>query len=205
MCRRTVDDKILHMDGAARQLTQRAMADRANAAMWVIIGATWFAPMLAFWYQAWDVQKPFATLSYLLMSGLSFVAVRWPASWFQPRAFEFSERFYEAVGVRRFRAHMVHGDMMNSRIRRTVPGHRCLAGLESMRAFGINTCAYERGNLLMLLPALSATAYAFLSGSLKFALYFVIVNVGLNVYPNLLQRYTRARITRIMSARENEW
>jgi hypothetical protein len=118
------------VDRAAVQLTQRAIVDRANAALCVIIGASWCAPMLAFWYQAWDIRKPFTTLSYLLLSALSLAAVWWPASWFQPRAFELSGRFYEAIGVRRFRAYMVHGDIMNSWIRRSVPGYRCVAGRE---------------------------------------------------------------------------
>ena len=84
--------------------------------------------MLAFWYQAWDIRKPFITLSYLLLSGLSLAAIWWPASWFQPKAFELSGHFYEAIGVRRFQAYMVNGDIMNSWIRRSVPGYRCVAG-----------------------------------------------------------------------------
>ena len=157
--------------------------------------------MLIFWYQAWDVRKPFATLSYLLLSILSFAVVWWPASWFQPREFELSGRFYEAVGVRRFRAYMVNGDIMNSWIRRSVPGYRCVAGRESIQAFGRQTCAREQGHLLMLLASLPAIAYALSTRSFKFALYFLIVNVALNLYPILLQRYTRARIIRILSAR----
>jgi hypothetical protein len=171
--------------------------------MWIIIGGAWCAPMLAFWYQAWDVRKPFATLSYLFLSTLSFAAVWLPASWFQPKAFELSGRFYEALGVRRFRAYMVNGDIMNSWIRRSVPGYRYLTGRESTQAFGRQTCENERGHMLMLLSALPATAYAILTSRFKFALYFLMVNIVLNVYPILLQRYTRARIIGILGAREN--
>ena len=179
------------------------MVARANAALCVIIGVSWCLPMLVFWYQAWDIRKPFITLSYLLLTALSLAAVWWPASWFQPRAFELSGRFYEAIGVRRFRAYMVHGDMMNSWIRRSVPGYRCVAGRESIQAFGRQTCAREQGHLLMLLASLPAIAYALSTGSFKFGLYFLIVNIALNLYPILLQRYTRARIIRILSAGES--
>jgi hypothetical protein len=55
----------------------------------------------------------------------------------------------------------------------------------------------------MLLAALPAIAYALSTGSFKFALYFLIVNIALNLYPILLQRYTRARIIRILSVRES--
>ena len=55
----------------------------------------------------------------------------------------------------------------------------------------------------MLLAALPAMAYALSTGSFKFALYFLIVNIALNLYPIRLQSYTRARIIRILSARES--
>jgi hypothetical protein len=97
---------------------------------------------------------------------------------------------------------MVNGDIMNYWIRRSVPGYRCVTGLESMRAFGRQTCGSERGHLLMFLAALPARAFALSTSSFKFALYFLIVNIVLNVYPILLQRYTRARIIRILRARE---
>ncbi len=176
----------------------------ANRSVWIIIGAAWCAPMLAFWYQAWDVQKPFVTLACLLSSILSFAAVWLPASWFQPREFERSGHFYEAIGVRRFRAYMVNGDIMNFWIRRSVPAYRCVTGRESMRALEKQTCVNERGHMLMLLAALPATAYAFLTGRFKFTMYFLIVNTVLNVYPILLQRYTRARIVRILGASEDK-
>jgi len=176
--------------------------NRANLCVCIVIGAAWCAPMLAFWYQAWDVRKPFATLSYLPLSIISLAVVWWPASWFQPREFELSGRFYEAVGVRRFRAYMVNGDIMNSWIRRSVPGYRCVTGRESMRALGRQTCGSERGHMLMLFAALPATAYAVSTSKFKFALYFLMVNIVLNVYPILLQRYTRARILRILEARK---
>src|SRR5215472_10798605 len=180
------------------------MVARANAALGVIIGASWCLPMLAFWYQAWDIRKPFTTLSYLLLMVFRLAAVWWwPASWFQPSVFESRGIFYEAIGVRRFRAYMVHGDIMNSWIRRSVPAYRCVAGRESIQAFGRQTCASERGHLLMLLASIPAIAYALSTGGFKFALYFLIVNIALNLYPILLQRYTRARIIRILSARES--
>ena len=97
---------------------------------------------------------------------------------------------------------MINGDIMNSWIRRSVPGYRCVTGRESIQAFGRQTCASERGHLLMLLAALPATAYPLSTRRFKFALYFLLVNIVLNVYPILLQRYTRARIIRILGARE---
>ena len=98
---------------------------------------------------------------------------------------------------------MVNGDIMNSWIRRSVPGYRCVTGRKSIQAFGRQTCDSERGHLLMLFAALPAIAYALSTGRFKFALYFLTLNIVLNVYPILLQRYTRARIVRILGARES--
>ena len=83
-----------------------------------------------------------------------------------------------------------------------VPGYRYVTGRKSIRAFGRQTCDSERGHMLMLFAALPATAYALSTSRFKFALYFLMVNIVLNVYPILLQRYTRARIVRILGARE---
>ncbi len=77
-----------------------------------------------------------------------------------------------------------------------------MAGRESIQAFARQTCASEQGHLLMLLAAIPATACAFSNGSFKFALYFLVVNTVLNVYPILLERYTRARIIRILGTSE---
>ena len=182
---------------------ERAKYDRIEAGLLILIFGVWVAPMVGFWVEAWNSKRPITTLSYLFATTLSIAAAWWPASWFRPRAFELSGRFYEALGVRRLRAFMVDGDIMNSWIRRSLPGYRCVSGRGSMQAFVARTCVSERAHLVMLLAMIPATVYAVVRGSLLMAAYFATSNAAVNLYPILLQRYTRARITRILARRDS--
>ena len=154
--------------------------------------------MLIFWYQAWDPRAPLVPLAYLMSSAVGLTAAFLPDSYFRPRAFELSGRLYEAAGVHRFGRFMMHGDYMNRRIRRIIPGYRFVGGRDSLHRVETHTRESERGHLVWLLSGVPPTIYAMVSGWLKFAAYFVAVNIILNIYPILLQRYTRARICRIL-------
>ena len=178
--------------------TREVVVRRAQAVRTVVVALSWILPMLIFWYEAWDASRPLVPLAYLACASLSLVAAFFPDSYFRPKAFELRGKLYDAMGVRLFRRFMMDGDYMNRRLRRTVPGYRFIAGRDSMRRFEALTRANERGHLMWLLAGLPPTVYAVASGWPKFAAYFVIVNILLNVYPILLQRYTRARISRIL-------
>jgi hypothetical protein len=164
----------------------------------IVIGLAWVLPMLIFWYQAWDTRNPMITMAYLACSGLSLAVALLPESYFQPKPAEFNVRLYEALGIRRFRRYMIHGDYMNSLIRRSEPGYRIVKGRGSIRNFEAGTRASERGHLILLASGMPATIYALASGWTRFGAYFILANIVLNVYPILLQRYTRVRIQRAL-------
>src|SRR5215472_7924009 len=178
--------------------TREVVVRRAEAVRTVVVALTWILPILIFWYRAWDTSRPLVPLAYLACASVSIAAAFFPDSYFRPKAFELRGKLYEAMGVRLFRRFMMDGDYMNRRLRRAVPNYRFIAGRDSMRRFEALTRANERGHLILLLSGLPPTVYAVASGWPKFAAYFVIVNILLNVYPILLQRYTRARICRIL-------
>jgi hypothetical protein len=52
----------------------------------------------------------------------------------------------------------------------------------------------EMGHLTLLVASAGATAVALLTGYSRTAFFLTVVNVPWNVYPVLLQRYTRARL-----------
>ena len=187
-------DSAASVSGETREVVVR----RAQAARTVVVGLSWVLPMLIFWYRAWDISRPLVPLAYLAFASVSLAAAFVPDSYFRPKAFELRGKLYEAMGVRLFRRFMMDGDYMNRRLRRAVSNYRFIAGRDSMRRFEALTRANERGHLILLLSGLPPTVYAVASGWPKFAAYFVIVNILLNVYPILLQRYTRARICRIL-------
>lgn len=181
---------------------RQAIVERWQTTLWVAIGAAWVLPILIFWYRAWDTRRPLVTMIYLICSSLSLMAAALPESYFLPKAIEASGHLYEALGVRRFRRYMMHGDLMNWLIRRNDPGYRVVRGRDSIRNFEAQTRANERGHLVFLGSGVPPTAYAFVSGWHKFAAYLVIANIVLNVYPIFLQRYTRPPISRVLRPRQ---
>jgi len=171
---------------------------RAQATLNVVITVFWIVPMLIFWYRAWDARAPLVSMAYLISSAAGLMAAFLPDSYFRPRAFELSGSLYETAGVQRFGRYMMHGDYMNRRIRKIIPGYRVIGGRDSMHRIEAHTRESERGHIVWLLSGVPPAIYAIVSGWSKFAAYFVVVNIILNIYPILLQRYTRARIYRIL-------
>jgi hypothetical protein len=131
----------------------------------------------------------FAVLSVLC------VAAWWlPPSYYRVQSFERSGRVYEALGVRLFRRLVPDGDYANRWRRRTSPGFRILANRAAARAFLGRTEESERGHLVLLLLGLPSIALAWQVGWYGWAIYLGVGNVLVNLYPVLLQRYTRARL-----------
>ena len=65
------------------------------------------------------------------------------------------------------------------------------------------TVLSEKGHLVMLALGSVSAVFAWRIGWTGWAIYLGIGNVLVNLYPVLLQRYTRARILRIVAGQPN--
>jgi Glycosyl-4,4'-diaponeurosporenoate acyltransferase len=131
----------------------------------------------------------------------SVVARLLPERYFRVRKLEASGRLYEWVGIRFFKRLVPNGVCINQLMRRSDPNYRLIYDRSSMIDFEASTRFAERCHVVSLFLILPCTVYALNLGWYKFALWLVLPNIPLHVYPILLQRYTRSRIDRVLLAK----
>ena len=177
-----------------------------NVIPFALMCAGWVVPMLRFWALVWGLYQPHGFVRGDVAPGMAgfaaacaaCVAAWWlPSSYDHIRDFERSGRLYEMLGVRWFRKFVPDGDLANRWRRRREPGFRLITGRASAEAHRLRYIASERSHLVLLLAGLATCAYAWSIGWDGWAWYLFAANVPVHLYPILLQRYTRARITRL--------
>ena len=165
----------------------------------------WLAPLLMFWLYVWGPLRPFDYASGPLLPPLllsvvvvaACIALWWlPSSYYTIRRFERSGRVYEMLGVRLFRWFVPDGDAANKWRRRRQPAFRVIRNRRYALAFVRRTETSERAHLLLLALGNVSAAFAWKIGWTGWAAYLGFGNVLVNLYPVLLQRYTRARLLR---------
>jgi hypothetical protein len=170
----------------------------------------WLAPLIMFWLYVWGPLRPFAYPAGDLMPGAAFallvigcVSTWWllPDSYFRVHRFERSGRIYESLGVRHFRWFAPDGDLANRWERRADPRYRIVRGRRSAEAFVERTEQSERGHLVLLMLGFVSAVYAWEIGWRGWAVYLSVGNVLVNLYPILLQRYTRSRLQTVLRRR----
>ena len=168
----------------------------------------WLSPLLMFWLYVWGPLRPFHYPDGdllpplpLLLAGFGIgLAVWWlPASYYQVRAFERNVRLYENLGVRHFRWFVPDGDAANRWRRRSDPAFRIIRNRHYAQAFRYRTELSEKSHLVMLVFGAMSASFAMAIGWSDWAIYLTVGNVLVNLYPILLQRYTRARLSALLS------
>jgi hypothetical protein len=136
------------------------------------------------------------------LAACALCAALWwvPASYYRVRGFERSGRFYELLGVRWFRHFVPDGDLSNRWRRRREPHFKMIRNRDAAQAFLPRNIASEQSHLVLLLAGFATCAYAWRIGWDGWAWYLFVANVAANVYPILLQRYTRTRLARLRRA-----
>ena len=171
------------------------------------MSALFLAPLLVFWLRVFGPLRPFDVSPVpsppaLAFSGAALVcllAAYVPASYFRVRASAAGERWYRAVGVRQFRKVVPDGDWMNRVRRRQDRRFRLIRSRADAAAWAARTEASERGHLVLLLAGVFSAGYAVHVGWTAWAIILTAGNVITNLYPVLLQRYTRARLARVVA------
>ncbi len=173
----------------------------------------WLGPLLMFWLYVWGPLRPFAYPSGDLMPHASFalvvaacVSLWWilPRAYFQVHGFERTGRCYEWLGVMLFRWFAPDGDIANRWERRTDPHYRVIRGRRSAADFMVRTEKSERGHMVLLALGVASAAWAWSIGWHGWMVYLSVGNVVVNVYPILLQRYTRSRLRAVLQRGSRE-
>jgi hypothetical protein len=136
------------------------------------------------------------------LAAVVFATLRPSAGYYRPRPFEASGEFYVRLGVRFFRQFVPLGDYSNRLTRRTVPDYRVVrspADVAKAERFGRFS---ERIHVTFLVFLLPPTFWGLVCGQYGFAAQVILFNALFNLYPAMLQRYTRTRLVALARRRD---
>jgi Glycosyl-4,4'-diaponeurosporenoate acyltransferase len=191
------------MNGTAMSAAQRIEKkerDRVGGLMLIGLLLFWLVPMIVVnivTARQGGLIERFYARGWPVLYGLSLGAWWLPKSWFRPRAWEIRGEVYEALGVRWFKQFMVGGDRHHRRVRRHLKGYRAFAATDTRRGMAEFSIGTEKTHIIMFLFAFWPTLFSAIAGLWKYSCFVAVCNAVTNIYPIMLQRYTRSRITRI--------
>ena len=197
------------MSDSNRQEAER-VAKRLNGFFHALFGA-WLGATAVFWLQAWGPMRSYASeqaelpvLAWFLASvfaGLSSIFL--PNSYYALRNPSDTVRFYECLGILRLRYWITDGDFVRLRARRIDRGYVVDGSRRSLAARLEMTRKNERAHFGFLLFGLVTAVAASIAGWWGWTLLISIGNLAVNLLPIFLQRYTRARVVRLMKRRDS--
>ena len=129
------------------------------------------------------------------------------AGYFRLRPFETDGRVYALFGVHRFRYVVSNGDLA-VRLMRWIDPNLARLGRPTLAQHELRRRLSEQLHWGYLLGSIPTMMWAVLVGQPWFAVYLLVGNIVFNLYPILLQRYTRAKLARICERprmRAKEW
>lgn len=128
-----------------------------------------------------------------ILGGVLHITMPLPASYYRIKQFESDGRLYEFLGVHIFKKLLIRSPLalLNPTIRHK--GDRsALVDLESKMRDA------ETGHLFIFIIILLTALYTAMKGWWNFTIWLMLFNILFNVYPIMLQRYNRARLTPIL-------
>ncbi len=114
--------------------------------------------------------------------------------YFEPLPFETEGKLYRMLGVEWYRAILTKSGWEKLR-QQQMPIKKSLSDFQ---AYERGTRAAEIGHLVAGGVVLIISAYVLFAYSARDARWLVLFNIFLNIYPVLLQRYTRPRLLRVI-------
>ena len=168
----------------------------------IVSCAACLLPIELFLIEIWPRHGFYSLLLFIApLVGGSLIGLSLSERYYRIRAFESSGRIYERLGIRFFKRFVPNGDYINRLTRHFAPGHRVVHDGGSLAKFEARTEFAERCHLAGLFLGLPSAAYALILGWNGFALWLLLPNITFHLYPFLLQRYTRARIQKVLERR----
>jgi hypothetical protein len=161
--------------------------------------------LVAAWLDWLADKGPGAHLAAAAGAGLAvvvFAALRPSSGYYRLRRFERSGKVYARLGVRFFRRFVPGGDYFNRLSRRTNPDFRIVRSARDLARAGRSGRLFERIHVTFLVSQLPLTFWGLVCGEYGFAAELIPFNVLINLYPIMLQRYTRARLEALTQRRE---
>jgi hypothetical protein len=186
----------------------RRLAGRLNL-LPIFLSGFWSIPAKAFWLIVLGIVPWFQPVpgfeAALPVFLLSLLAGPWvlllPRAWFEPRTWESTGQFYRRVGVEQFRAIVANGDLVNRFVRVRHRDYRVYG--PEMEKLVPKSIWNEKRHIAYLCWGFVAAGFAWSIGWQLWAIWLAGSNIGANLYPWMLQRYSRARVMRLARIAES--
>jgi len=180
------------------------LAGRLNNVPFALF-AIWLSSLLLFWLKAFGPLRSFGTAPpetapWPWLAGSAALAacvLLLPRAYYLPARFDLGGRVYEVLGIRRFRAVMANGDIINRLVRRRHSAYVVHSKGSRLDTAAVEGLKSERAHLFFMLFGIGTSGFAIAAGWTAWAAWLGLGNILVNLYPILLQRYTRGRIWRI--------
>lgn len=150
---------------------------------------------------------PFIRMNSLTYSiALNFILMIWmsisqtllipslKSSYFESHSIEEGGKIYKYLGVHFFRKFLVLSGWERSRIKET-PIKKSLILLEY---YEYRTRTSEFGHAIIAIIIALISVYVFMAYSFRETIWLIVFNIGLNIYPIIVQRYNRPRVRRVI-------
>jgi hypothetical protein len=146
------------------------------------------APVLVYWVAEGHPLRLYVEL------GLSLACMFIPTSLLKTMQLSSNRNFYERLGVKQAQFVTQNGKAVNTILRSTDPDYRIVRNRAALSTLQARMAMYEKYHLAGLTFFLITFAEALLSAQYALAALIFIANIIYNVYPILIQQYTRTRM-----------
>jgi hypothetical protein len=107
-------------------------------------------------------------------------------------------KFLKRAGVPLVQRYAQNGTIINRIIRKKIPQYKLNYDRKTMEASYKRTYEYEKFHFVALIFFLLTTVFALTASYYVWSLILTVTNIIYNVYPILLQHYTRLRISSLL-------
>jgi hypothetical protein len=130
---------------------------------------------------------------FYIFLGISLAGYALPSSFYNTIQIK-KLNFLKKAGVPVAQKYAQNGTVINRLIRKKFPGYKILYDRKTIEGQYKRTYFFEKYHFVMLLFFLFTTVFALIQSYYLWALTIMIANIIYNIYPILLQHYTRLRI-----------
>jgi hypothetical protein len=134
--------------------------------------------------------------------GISFIAFLLPQRFYN--AIQVKDlKFLKKTGIEFALKYAQYGEIINNIIRKKFPGYKLVYDIKTLRSQYNKTYGFERFHFMALLFFLFVIIFALVNRNYIWATIFFVKNIIYNVYPILLQHYTRLRIAALLNKKQS--
>ncbi len=132
----------------------------------------------------------------IIIGAISLVAAFIPVSILYKIQLFKSRKAYKKIGVEFISRFTQNGALVNAFIKKRYPGYKIVAATkESRNRLLQQTYMFEKFHLILLLFFTALSFHALINSQYWWAVILLTTNIIYNVYPCLLQQYTRLRLS----------